>query len=212
MQPAEQISDVMNIEAAKESQKQQVKTSTPRHLPGVEGVWVFVFADMMVFAVMFGSFMADRQHNLALFEQSRQLLNPDVGGINTLILLTSSLFVVLAIDALQRSRPKQPPIMLGLALACGLCFIVLKILEYKDKFDIGISILSNDFFMYYFVMTGIHLGHVVVGCVVLVELWFRSRSSTTGGESLTVYEGGAIYWHMVDLLWICLYPLLYLVR
>jgi nitric oxide reductase NorE protein len=182
-----------------------------RRLPGIEGVWVFVFADMTMFALMFGCFMADRRHNPALFEESRRALSLNFGGINTLILLTSSMLVVLAIDALRQGRSRSAPGFFALALACGCAFMVSKALEYAQKFEAGISLLSNDFFMYYFVLTGIHLGHVIAGNVVLAVLWHKSRSAPAGG-SLGLYEGGATYWHMVDLLWVCLFPLLYLVR
>lgn len=182
-----------------------------RRLPGVEGVWVFVFADMAVFAVMFACFMWDRHHALDLFETSRQALSLNFGGVNTLILLTSSMLVVLAVEALKYGRTRLAPVFFALATVCGLAFIVSKVFEYADKFEAGYSMLSNDFFMYYFIMTGMHLGHVLVGTAVLVVLWFKSRSAQAGA-SLTVYEGGATYWHMVDLLWVCLFPLLYLVR
>jgi len=183
-----------------------------RRLPGVEGVWVFVFADMTVFAVMFAAFMVDRHDNPTLFEASRLMLNPDFGGINTLILLTSSMFVALAIDALKYARPRLAPVFFALALACGLAFILSKILEYKAKFDAGISMLTNDFFMYYFIMTGMHLGHVVAGSIILLVLCLKSRADSTHAVDPGPYESGATYWHMVDLLWICLFPLLYLVR
>ncbi|MGH8516074.1 MAG: cytochrome c oxidase subunit 3 [Panacagrimonas sp.] len=182
-----------------------------RHLPGVEGVWVFVFADMAVFAVMFGAFMWDRHQDLVLFEASRKVLSLDFGGINTLILLTSSMLVVLGIDALKYRRPRLAPIFFGMAMACGFAFIVSKAFEYAEKFEAGISMLTNDFFMYYFIMTGMHLGHVVVGTIILTVMWFKSRS-VPDGASLSGYESGATYWHMVDLLWVCLFPLLYLVR
>ncbi|MFT3792300.1 MAG: cytochrome c oxidase subunit 3 family protein [Rudaea sp.] len=184
----------------------------PRHrLPGVEGVWVFIFADMAVFAVMFGCFMADRRQNLELFEASRQALNLDFGGINTLILLTSSMLVVLAIDAIKQGRQRLASNFFGLAAACGAAFIVCKAFEYSQKFDAGIGLQSNDFFMYYFIMTGMHLGHVAVGTVIVAVLAFRSRF-VPEGVSLAAGEGGATYWHMVDLLWVCMFPLLYLVR
>lgn len=192
------------------TQAKQMKNIEARKLPGVEGVWVFAFADMIVFAVMFGSFMFDRQHNAALFEQSRQLLNIHLGGINTLILLTSSMLVVTAVHAIKHQRQHLAARLFGLAFACGLAFIGCKIFEYQEKFQAGISMLSNDFFMYYFIMTGMHLGHVVVGSIVLAALWRKSRSPSPG--TLAMYESGAIYWHMVDLLWVCLFPLLYLVR
>lgn len=190
----------------------QSSTTPPkRRLPGVEGVWFFVFADMVVFAIMFGSFMADRHKAPALFEASRQALNPTHGGINTLILLTSSMFVVLAIDALKHGRTRWAPRLFALALLCGLAFTGSKVVEYSIKFDAGISMLTNPFFMYYFIMTGIHLLHVTAGNVVLAVLCHKSRQASEG-DSLTVYEAGGTYWHMVDLLWVAIFPLLYLVR
>jgi nitric oxide reductase NorE protein len=183
-----------------------------RRLPGVEGVWAFVFADMTLFAVMFMCFMLDRRRNPAVFEQSRQALNLDFGGINTLILLTSSMLVVLALDALKRGRPRLAPRFFALAMACGFAFMLSKGLEYAEKFKAGITLLTNDFFMYYFILTGIHLVHVIAGNVVLAVLWFKSRSGSARGGNLRLYESGATYWHMVDLLWVCLFPLLYLVR
>lgn len=182
-----------------------------RRLPGVEGVWVFVFADMAVFALMFGCFMWDRQQSLDLFETSRQALSLNFGGVNTLILLTSSMLVVLGLDALKNDRTQRAPRYLGLATVCGIAFIISKAFEYSDKFELGLSVQTNAFFMYYFVMTGLHLGHVVVGTVILAVLTLKSRS-VRPGASLLAYEGGATYWHMVDVLWVCLFPLLYLVR
>lgn len=182
-----------------------------RHLPGYEGVWVFVFADMAVFSLMFGCFMWDRHHDLALFETSRQALSLNFGGINTLILLTSSMLVVLSVDALKAGRRNVAPICLALAAASGVAFTISKVFEYRAKFDADIGLSTNDFFMYYFIMTGLHLGHVVVGTIVMVVLALKARS-VQPGDPITVYESGATYWHMVDLLWICIFALLYLVR
>ena len=188
-----------------------MSVAAARRLPGVEGVWVFVFADMAVFALMFGCFMWDRQLQPALFETSRQALSLNYGGVNTLILLTSSMLVVLAIDALKCGKNALAPVFLGFAGACGAAFIVNKAFEYREKFEAGIGLQTNDFFMYYFIMTGMHLGHVVVGTVILGVLTLKARASRPG-SSVVAYEGGATYWHMVDLLWVCLFPLLYLVR
>jgi nitric oxide reductase NorE protein len=183
-----------------------------RRLPGVEGVWVFVIADMTVFAVLFGSFIVGRHHNPGLFEASRHALNPNIGGVNTLILLTSSWFAALALDAVRKSRFALAQRFIGGAFLCGLAFMVSKGIEYTEKLNAGISLLTNDFFMYYFTLTGIHLFHVVAGNVVLLVLWFMARSRSFNPERPVVLECGAIYWHMVDLLWIVLFPLLYLVR
>jgi nitric oxide reductase NorE protein len=183
-----------------------------RRLPGVEGVWVFVMADMTVFAVLFGFFMLGRRQDPALFEASRHALNPNFGGVNTLILLTSSWFAALSLDAVRRSRFGLAQRFLGGAFLCGLAFAVSKAIEYTEKLNAGISLLTNDFFMYYFTLTGIHLFHVIAGSVVLLVLWFKARSRSFDPQRPVVLECGAIYWHMVDLLWIFLFPLLYLVR
>jgi len=183
-----------------------------RRLPGVEGVWVFVIADMTVFAVLFGSFIIGRHQNPDLFEGSRHALNPNFGGVNTLILLTSSWFAALALDAVRKSRFVPAQRLIGGAFLCGLAFMVSKAIEYTEKLNAGISMLTNDFFMYYFTLTGIHLFHVVAGNVVLLVLWLMARSRSFDPQRPVVLECGAIYWHMVDLIWIILFPLLYLVR
>ncbi|MDT7587355.1 MAG: hypothetical protein QOE32_4905 [Pseudonocardiales bacterium] len=183
-----------------------------RHLPGVEGVWVFVIADMTVFGVLFACFMVGRHQDPALFEASRHALNPNFGGVNTLILLTSSLLVVLALDAVRKNRARVASHFLAGAFFCGVAFMVSKAIEYTEKLNANITLLTNDFYMYYFTLTGIHLAHVVAGNVVLFVLWFKARARTFDPDSPTVFECGATYWHMVDLLWIMLFPLLYLLR
>src|ERR1700684_2587319 len=142
-----------------------------RRLPGVEGVWVFVMADMTVFAILFGSFMSSRHQNYALFEASRHALNPNFGGVNTLILLTSSWCAALALDAVRKSSFVLAQRLIRGALLCGVAFMVSKAIEYTEKLEAGVSILTNDFFMYYFALTGIHLFHVLAGNVVLIVLW-----------------------------------------
>lgn len=161
------------------------------HLPGVEGVWAFVFADLTMFGIMFAAFMVDRREQPDLFETSRQALSINFGGLNTLILLTSSMLVALAVEMLKSGRSRSAPLCFSLALACGLAFMASKAFEYKEKFDAGITMLSNDFFMYYFVLTGIHLVHVLAGNVVLAVLWLKSRAARSGVLGLRLYESGA---------------------
>jgi nitric oxide reductase NorE protein len=190
----------------------KIKDKEPQRLPGAEGVWVFVFADMTVFAIMFGSFITDRQRNLTLFEESQKALSLNYGTANTLILLTSSLFVFLAVESMRRSKERQGALFFALSLVFGVSFIVTKILEYSEKFKAGISMLTNDFFMYYFIMTGIHFAHVVVGSIILSALCYKAYNKKKDTPELQAYESGATYWHMVDIIWICLFPLLYLVK
>ncbi|MGQ0620145.1 MAG: cytochrome c oxidase subunit 3 family protein [Panacagrimonas sp.] len=187
-------------------------TKENQRLPGVEGVWVFVGADMFFFAVLFVSFMLGRMEHPELFEASRHTLNPHFGGINTLILLTSSWFVVLAVQAAKRDRLAEIPRWLGAAFICGLAFGVSKAIEYGGKLHAGISPVSNDFYMYYYVLTGFHLLHVTAGSIMLFVFCRMARAQAFGSSRMVVLECGATYWHMVDLLWIVLFPLLYLMR
>ena len=184
----------------------------PRRLPGVDGVWVAIGADAVIFAILFGSFMQARLKDPALFEASRHTLNMNFGGIDTLILLTSSWSVALAIQALKRDLvDRVPRYLLGGALT-GLLFMMSKSIEYFQKFAKGLTPATNDFYMWYFTLTGIHLLHVVFGTSLLTYAWIKSRRGAYSSSNRVVPECVASYWHLVDLLWIVIFPLLYLMK
>jgi nitric oxide reductase NorE protein len=184
----------------------------PRRLPGVDGVWVFIGADAVIFAMLFGSFMSERLHNPAVFEASRHALNMNLGGLDTLILLTSSWSVALAIQALKRGLLDRVPRFLLGGVLTGLMFVVSKSFEYFQKFAHGITPGTDPFYMWYFTLTGIHLIHVVVGTSLLSYLWIRSRRGAYDSSHRVMPECVASFWHLVDLLWIVLFPLLYLMK
>jgi nitric oxide reductase NorE protein len=184
----------------------------PRRLPGVDGVWVLIGADSVIFAILFLSFMQDRLRYPAVFEASRHTLNINLGGIDTLILLTSSWSVALAIQALKRDLIDRVPRYLLGGVLTGLMFVVSKSIEYFQKFAHGITPGTNPFYMWYFTLTGIHLTHVLVGTSLLTYLWSRSRRGTYSSSHRVVPESVASFWHLVDLLWIVLFPLLYLMK
>lgn len=180
-----------------------------RRLPGVDGFWVFLGFDAVIFALLFGSFLNDRRSEPELFEASRQTLNFHIGGLDTLILLTSSWLVALAVQAFKRGElDRVPRLLLGGALTGG-AFVVSKAVEYTAKLTDGVTPASDTFYSWYFVITGIHLAHVVAGTGLLVFLWTRSRRPD---PSRVVLECVASFWHLVDLLWIVIFPLLYLQR
>jgi|SRR6516164_5877858 nitric oxide reductase NorE protein len=181
---------------------------------GDGGVWVFITADICMFGLFFTIFTWDRSHNISLFEQSRRLLDPNIGLLNTIFLLTSSWFMVGAVHAARSGRRRALLAFLSLAMLAGSGFAVSKIIEYSHKLQAGISMLTNSFFMYYFIFTGIHYLHFLIGMVVLGILWSMGRRSNLPSEPryLLWVESGACYWHMVDLLWLMLFPLLYLLR
>ena len=166
-----------------------------------------------MFAVLFAVFLNHRGTQPELFAASQDHLNRAFGATNTLILLTSSLLLVYATRALRSNtlRPLAPSLTLG-AMALGVCFVVSKGFEYTKMLNAGFTPSTNEFFTYYFVLTGLHLGHLVVGLGVLTILWTLARKAEPSETHLKFFEGGACFWHMVDLLWVVIFPLVFLVR
>lgn len=190
---------------------QSSATRPPPHVPGEPGVWIFLFGDMVVFGVFFATFMYQRAQAPELFEQSRHTLSIGIGLTNTLILLTSSLFVVTAVRAVRASQRGAAQWMFAGALVCGLVFVGLKCVEYTAKVTAGHVPTENNFYLYFFILTALHLFHVLIGVGVLILLLTQARRRNLSATRMAVVEGGACFWHLVDLLWIMLFALLYLV-
>lgn len=181
-------------------------------LPGSIGIWTFIAADSSMFGFFFYAYVMDRAAKLPEFLAAQQSMSFVSGFINTLLLLTSSYLVALAVRAVRLDRLRAATVALGLAVACGLGFVVVKIFEYADKLVAGHSMLSGDFYMFYFIITGIHAVHVLVGLTILaVNCWWLGRG-VYSSRSLAGLESAASYWHMVDFLWVMIFPLLYLLR
>ena len=180
-------------------------------VPGEPGVWIFIIGDLLVFAVLFGAFLYYRALDVETFRSSSATTDQWLGTLNTLLLLTSSWFVAGAVKLTRTDDSHRVTAFLGGGILCGLGFGAVKILEYAAKFREGVNVETNHFFMLYFGLTGLHLLHVVVGIGVLGFLLHRSRMPILNDEDRSVFEAGGVYWHMVDLLWIILFALLYLV-
>lgn len=189
-----------------------VGAARTRHVPGEEGVWVFLFGDMAVFTILFGVYLYYRGQQPATFDESQLRLNQTFGAVNTLVLLTSSLFVVTAVRAVRRHANVLATRLTYAAMACGVIFIVNKAIEYGEKISQGIVPATNQFFMYFYVMTGLHLGHVVIGLALLGFVARLARQPAPSARQLGYLEGAGCFWHMVDLLWVVIFPLLYLVK
>lgn len=183
-----------------------------KHLPGEEGVWVFIFGDMVVFSLFFLVFLYYRNLDIPTFTASQALLNLNWGALNTALLLTSSWFVALGLHAARKSLAALASKLFSLAFLCGVGFCLVKFFEWSEKIQAGHTLTSNDFFMYYYIFTGIHFLHLIIGMGVLAFLVVRARAGKCAAGDIHVYESGGAYWHMVDLLWIVLFPLLYLVK
>lgn len=198
--------------AVENPSKNSHKSKQKKHLPGEEGVWVFIFGDMMIFSLFFLVFLYYRNLDIDLFVSSQALLNQNLGALNTVLLLTSSWFVALGLHAVREARARFAFNAFRLAFVCGLGFGFIKYIEWGAKIREGYTLTSNDFFMYYYIFTGVHLLHVIIGMGVLVFLILKAKNGQCSSADIQAYESGGAYWHMVDLLWIVLFPLLYLVR
>jgi nitric oxide reductase NorE protein len=182
----------------------------PQHLPGASSMWFFILGDLLIFGVYFIFYMIYRSQNQALFLQSQQHLNQGIGIINTLILLTSSLSVALGTQTARAGNAHAAFRLFRIAFIFGLLFPLFKMFEWIPEISAGLTPGKNLFFMYYYVMTGLHFCHVVLGLVIMAFVMRELRTSNR--PNITFVETGAIYWHMVDLLWLVLLALFYLMR
>ncbi len=180
--------------------------------PGDLVIWIFICAELLVFGILFLAYAFSRSNNLDLFNTSQRLVNQEAGALNTLILITSSFFVVRAVAAIREGRVEQCGHWLIATILMGSGFIVVKVFEFSEKFAAGISLSTNTFFTYYLSMTAFHFMHVVLGLIILGAIWLKNRRGGYSRQEHTGVETGASYWHMVDLVWIILFPLVYVIR
>jgi nitric oxide reductase NorE protein len=187
-------------------------SKTTRRIPGEEGIWVFVLGDMTVFALFFAAFMYSRARNPGTFGVDHESLNVALGTTNTVLLLTSSLLVALGVQKVLSGTQAHATRLFGGALACGVGFVAVKAIEWSHLFMEHETVGTGEYFSYYFVFTGIHLLHVLIGITVLFRLAALSRRPEITSRQRLLCETGGIFWHMVDLLWVVLFALFYLVR
>jgi len=180
-------------------------------VPGEVGVWVFIFGDLVVFTYMFGVFLNYRSNEGEVFAASSQFLNQDLGALYTLVLLLSSLFVVRALHWMRSGRGDRASAFFLAALGCGAVFLALKAFEWHHEIGAGRTLNYDHFMTFYFLLTGLHALHLTMGMVLLAILAVVARRGDPGKSQWILLEGGACFWHMVDFLWMIIFPLLYLV-
>lgn len=196
-------------------QNQAVAVSRPKaktHVPGEPGIWVFVLGDMAAFALFFGVFLFYRIQEPEIFSQSQAGMSQAFGAFNTFLMLSSSWFVAMAVQAARQNLGRATPLLLAAALACGVGFCFIKYLEYGAKISDGILLSTNMFYTLYYMLTGIHLFHVLIGMGVLALLIRSTWNGTGSAAHVRNVEIGVTFWHLVDLLWIVLFALFYLVK
>jgi len=182
------------------------------HVPGEAGLWLLIFGEMSFFTALFGAFLHARGFDPAGFDAARGALSKPTGMANTLVLLTSSLLVAKGVEAARKGDTRRAPLLFRLGLACAAGFVVLKGIEYTSLFGQGMTLGSHPFFSFYFGLTALHLGHVVIGSVFLLLLSRFTRRPLAKPSHLALVESAGVFWHMVDLLWLVIFALLYLVE
>ncbi len=191
------------------------------------GMWLFLLTELLLFSGMFVAYAVYFNWYPETFAITSEALDWRMGFINTIVLLASSLTVALSIHFVQKGQIKAMLWSLGATLALAGVFLVIKYFEYTAKFEYGIypgaafdpsgpyahMDVPNaiQYFSIYFVMTGIHAFHVIVGMIVFIWLIWRGLRNHFNPEWYTPVELGGLYWHFVDLIWIFLFPLLYLI-
>lgn len=187
------------------------------------GVWLFLVTEVLLFGGMFCAFAVFRGWYYEAFLEAHHHLDRVMGGTNTIVLIGSSLTMALAVRAAQTNRSRASAILLGITLLCAAVFLGIKYVEYSHKFHEGLlpgqyfhaagfaTKEANVFFAVYFMMTGIHGLHVIIGMGLITWVLLRTRRGEFSSRYYAPVEGVGLYWHLVDLIWIYLFPLLYLV-
>jgi cytochrome c oxidase subunit 3 len=190
-----------------------------------EGVWLFMATEILMFGGLFIGYCIYHTLYPEMFAEGAKYLDWKMGFINTLVLIFSSLTMALGIYYLQRNQPKKATVSLAITIFCGAIFMFIKYLEYHHKFEIGAlpaHFLRADelhpahanlgmYFGFYYIMTGLHGIHVLVGMGLITWVLRRTMRGDFDANYYTAVEGVGLFWHVVDLVWIFLFPLLYLV-
>lgn len=187
------------------------------------GVWLFLATEVLMFGGLFVGYVIYHNEFPQMFAEGASFLDWRLGAINTVVLLVSSFTMALGIYFSQMNNPKKAVLSLGITLLCGALFMLIKYFEYTHKFHEGL--FPGKFFTYehaehanlglyfsfYFLMTGLHGSHVLIGMGLILWVLLRARKGEFSSHYYTPVEGVGLFWHLVDLIWIFLFPLLYLI-
>jgi len=181
-----------------------------QRLPGDLAIWFFILAELTVFAIFFIGFAVTEQLNPQMFLDGKLALHPIAGLINTVSLISSSLFVALSLQYLHENKRQKTFICLVLAFLLACLYVAVKMWEYQVLFGQGFNLETNTFFTLYFLITGFHFSHLILGMIILIFMMIKAHKINTQ-EGVSGFESGACYWHMLDMLWVVLFPLIYVI-
>lgn len=183
-----------------------------RRLPGDLAMWFFILAELSLFAILIIAFGVTQVLRYEQFSASRQLLDTSTGLALTLSLLTSGLFAALALQQVRQARQRRGALSLLAALLSASVYVWLKLSEYAHLAGQGLGLEYNTFFTLYWLLTGFHFLHVLLGVVILGWMAERCRRRAYTPARHSGLESGVLYWHMVDLVWVLLFPLVYVLN
>ena len=185
------------------------------------GMWLFLFTEFLLFGGLFVVYAVYRSMNPEGFHLGSAELDLTVGAINTVFLLTSSLTVALSITALQKGNSKLAINLIMITILFAFAFMFNKYYEWTMKFEHGLfpgmehfnelPVGEKQFFNLYFMMTGLHALHVIIGAILLLVVAWGIKKGTINQKRYIYLENGGLYWHLVDVIWIYLFPLFYLI-
>lgn len=186
------------------------------------GMWLFIFTELLLFGGLFIIYSVYRYLNPEAFHLAAEELDTTIGAINTIILLISSMTVAMGTSAIQNKNIKLTQTLLAITVILAIAFLVNKYFEWNAKFGHGIfpgsEHMKNDlsqgevlFFGLYFVMTGLHALHIIIGMIFILFVMVYIKRGKVHPERYALLENSGLYWHLVDAIWIFLFPLFYLI-
>lgn len=181
-------------------------------LPGDLAMWFFILAELAVFGLFIVAFAVTETLQPDAFRHSRALLDTSTGLVLTLSLLSSGFFAALAVAQVRQQHQRSAALLLLAALAAASFYVVIKFNEYSHLADAGLDIEYDRFFTLYWILTGFHFLHVLLGLVILGFMAVRCWLQAYGAGRHRNLESGVLYWHMVDLVWVMLFPLVYVLN
>lgn len=184
-------------------------TLSARHLPGDLAMWFFILAELTVFAILIIVFAVTQHLDVEGFRTGRAQLDLSTALALTLTLLTAGFCAALAVEQVRRGRQRRAAVLLGVAVLLGLAHVMLKSGEYHHLVARGLDLEYSTFFTLFWLITGFHFLHVLLGLVILGWMTLRCLRGAYRSDALGGLESGALYWHMVDLVWVVLFPLVY---
>jgi cytochrome c oxidase subunit III len=174
------------------------------------GTWSFLASEIMLFGGLISAYVIERSGSSHMAVPPRALMGVPLATLNTMFLITSSVTMVLAIAAIQENNIPKFARFIGCTITGGFLFLFVKAYEYHHKWEEGITISSNLFGSFYYTLTGLHVLHVTGGIVLLFYILFSGLRGEYTPDSHDRVECAGLYWHFVDLVWVILFPILYL--